>query len=128
MRICGENMYAKHSVGYDDLETYFEVFSIWLEDRCLSWDETKLWCELLGLKTVPVLYEGEFFTDIYTFLPWDFKTRLKEGKAEGYVVRLTDEFYYDYFDMSVAKYVRKGHVQTDQHWMHSEIIPNKLRG
>ena len=27
-RICGENLYAKHSLGYDNLSSYFMVFSI----------------------------------------------------------------------------------------------------
>ena len=40
-RICGENMFAEHSIHYNNLETYFYVFSIWNETNdCLSWDET----------------------------------------------------------------------------------------
>ena len=36
-RICGENLYAKHSIHYTNLESYFEVFSIWNEKNdCLS--------------------------------------------------------------------------------------------
>lgn len=30
-RICGENLYAEHSISYDNLETYFYGFSIWNE-------------------------------------------------------------------------------------------------
>ena len=29
VRICGENLYASHSLFYDDLESYFYGFSIW---------------------------------------------------------------------------------------------------
>ena len=36
MRICGENLYARHTVEYNDLQDYFEVFSIWINDTCLS--------------------------------------------------------------------------------------------
>ena len=55
-RVCGENMYALHSLGYDKLPSYFLVFSIWNEkNECLSWDDTVEWCELLGLTHVPVL-------------------------------------------------------------------------
>ena len=58
-RVCGENMYATHSLHYDKLPSYFLVFSIWNEKNfCLPWDETKEWCELLGLHTVPELYVG----------------------------------------------------------------------
>ena len=31
-RICGENLYAQHSIKYVDLESYFYVFSIWNKD------------------------------------------------------------------------------------------------
>lgn len=38
-RVCGENLYAKHSLHYSELESYFYVFAIWDENnRCLSWD------------------------------------------------------------------------------------------
>jgi hypothetical protein len=47
--------------------------------------------------------------------------------AEGYVVRLTNSFPYDNFGQSVAKFVRKSHVTTDQHWMEREPIPNLLK-
>jgi hypothetical protein len=46
---------------------------------------------------------------------------------EGYVVRNADKFHYDDFSSNVAKWVRKNHVQTDTHWMHSTIIPNGLK-
>ena len=128
LRICGENLYAKHSIGYEDLDTYFEVFSIWEGEVCLSWEDTKLWCNLLGLKHVPVLWEGVYEYDMSIPLPNSFSDDIFFDRIEGYVIRLADEFLYDDFKISVAKWVRKGHVQTNQHWMHSEIIPNKLRG
>ncbi|WP_211767419.1 RNA ligase family protein [Kutzneria sp. CA-103260] len=39
-RVCGENMYARHSVPYDRLDSWFYAFSVWAGDRCLSWDAT----------------------------------------------------------------------------------------
>lgn len=48
------------------------------------------------------------------------------GAQEGYVVRLAEEFSYEKFSTSVAKFVRKNHVQTDQHWMQNEVEPNQL--
>ena len=60
-RICGENLYAKHSIEYKNLRSYFVVFSILNENNeCLSWDETKEWCNILGLELVTVLYDGIF--------------------------------------------------------------------
>jgi hypothetical protein len=35
---------------------------------------------------------------------------------EGYVVRLASSFKFDDFNKSVAKFVRKNHVQTNEHW------------
>ena len=49
------------------------------------------------------------------------------SKQEGYVIRLKDSFHYDEFGTSVAKFVRANHVQTDQHWRHSAIVPNILK-
>jgi len=126
-RVCGEGVYARHSIGYDRLPSYFLVFAIYDENnRCLSWDETVEWCALLGLEHVPVIYDG----------PWDEETikAAWTGQSafgdvgEGYVVRVADAFDYDAFADSVAKYVRPGHVQTGQHWMSQEITPNGLRG
>jgi hypothetical protein len=120
-RLCGENMYARHSIGYDNLKSYFYLFSVWNEHNvCLSWQETKDWAALLGLELPPVLYEGV----------WDEKKvqgiNLDLKKQEGYVVRTSDSFSYTDFQKHVAKWVRTGHVQTDQHWMHAEIVPNSL--
>jgi hypothetical protein len=122
MRICGENLFAKHSILYENLDTYFEVFSIWEEIKCLSWNQTKEWIELFGLKSVPVLYEGIFD-----------ETKIKslyneKSGMEGYVVRLADAFDIKDFKFSVAKMVRKNHINPlDDHWNKGEIIPNKLK-
>ena len=120
-RICGENLYAKHSVYYENLITYFEVFSIWNENNiCLSFDETLEWCNLLNLVHVPVLYRGiydENFLKNY---------KINTEKQEGFVIRVASSFEYENFNKSVAKWVRKGHVQTSDHWMYNKIEPNKL--
>lgn len=121
-RVCGENLYARHSVSYDDLSTYFMVFSIWDEhNMALSWDETVEYTDLLGLEPVPVLWRGEWDEKIIRSLEVDTET------SEGYVVRVTDSFSYDEFGVSLAKWVRENHVQTDTHWMHQQVVPNGLK-
>ena len=123
-RICGENLWARHSIAYDDLPTYFMAFSVWNESNvCLNWDDTVQYLQMLGLEHVPVLYDGEWNLSICKYL----EGQLDFEKDEGYVVRLADSFHYDDFGISVAKFVRKGHVQTDKHWRHQEIVPNKLK-
>lgn len=125
-RICGENVFAMHSISYEELTSYFYVFSIWNEDdQCLSWDETVEWAEMLGVEVAPVLYRGKWNEQIvkscYT------KHSVFGGEQEGYVVRVAEPFPYDHFKRSVAKFVRKNHVQTNEHWLSKPVVPNGLR-
>lgn len=121
-RVCGENVYARHSIAYDKLPAYFLVFSIWTEtNTCCSWDETEEWAELLGMSVVPVLYRGVFDEKALREL------RLDTNSQEGYVVRLAEAFRFEDFGRSVAKWVRPNHVQTDTHWMHNQVVPNRLK-
>ena len=125
-RICGENTFAEHSISYTNLPSYFLGFSIWNEkNECLSWNETVEWFELLGIVPVPVFYQGIFDKEKIHQLflnsnnGWDNK--------EGYVVRVADKINMSEFQYKVGKYVRKGHVQTNQFWMRQQVKPNKLK-
>lgn len=126
MRICGENMFAEHSIKYSDLESYFYGFSVWNERNiCLSWDETLEWFNLLGITPVPVLYDGIYdeaaVRQLWTAEKWD--------STEGYVIRVADQIPYSRFKYDYAKFVRKGHIQTVKHWMYGKpIIKNQLKG
>lgn len=122
-RICGENMYAKHSIAYNRLDSFFYAFSLWDGFVCKAWDETVEWFELLNLTTVPVLYRGLYDEDLLK----DLAGNMDCSTQEGYVVRVAAEFNLDQFSHSVSKFVRQGHVNTDQHWMYNAIEPNKLR-
>ena len=123
MRICGENMFAKHSIHYTTLQAYFQVFSVWQDDLCFSWDDTKLWAELLGLQTVPVLWEGSPDLEILH----NFHRVLHQDTQEGFVIRTADAFSLAQFPTHVAKWVRAGHVQTDEHWMNQPVVKNLLK-
>jgi len=121
-RICGENLYAKHSIGYDNLRSYFYCFSVWDENNlCLSWADTLACCEVLGIEVVPVI-RPDMLWDEAVIRAIEVDPILQEG----YVVRNADAFHYDDFENNVAKYVRYNHVVTTEHWMHSTIEPNKL--
>ncbi len=99
-RVCGENLYARHSIAYDNLQSYFYIFSIWDEtNHALSWDDTLEWASLLGFPCVDTLYRGPFDAGIIAS---------------------------EQFNQVVAKWVRAGHVQGDEHWMHKSIVPNCL--
>lgn len=124
-RICGENMYATHSIRYTDLDSYFYAFSIWNDKNdCLSWDDTIEWCNLLGLKTPKVLYRGLYDETTIKGLWKDDMA----SYSEGYVIRVTRQFNFFEFKSCVSKFVRKNHVQTNKHhWQFQKIIPNTLR-
>ena len=123
-RICGENLYAKHSLFYNDLEAYFMVFSIWDENNmCLGWNDTVSMCESLQLVTVPLLEIREYDEDHLKRMAISWNG----SKHEGYVIRNVESFHYDDFSDNVGKYVRSKHVNTDEHWMFQKIIPNELK-
>jgi hypothetical protein len=124
MRVCGENLYARHSIGYERLPAYFLVFNIWQDDLCLDWDSTQTWAGLLGLQCVPVLYRGEFPGSDGLLRIWS-AARERES-SEGFVVRTAGSFTRAQFGTHLAKWVRSSHVQTDQHWMSAPVIPNQL--
>jgi hypothetical protein len=123
-RICGENLYAQHSLAYDNLSSYFLGFSIWNENNvCLSWDDTLDFFRILEIEPVKTLYRGLYSDEVIQ----DIIKNLDLTTQEGFVVRLTNSFAFRDFSKSVAKWVRKNHVQTSEHWSNSEIIPNKLK-
>ncbi len=122
-RFCGENLFACHSIFYEELPSYFLLFSIWDDDNCsLSWDETLEWAAMLGLSTPKELYRGNWNEKALRRLALAVDTQ----RSEGYVVRRTSGFAYESFGDCVAKWVRSHHVQTDVHWMHAEVVPNGL--
>lgn len=123
-RVCGENLYAVHSIKYQNLEDYFQVFSVWNDKNvCLSWEETKVWTALLELATVPVLYQGPWDKKLIQKLPIE---SFNNDPCEGYVVRVSEPFHYKEFRKKVGKMVRANHVQTHGHWMRSKLELNKV--
>lgn len=125
-RLCGENLYARHSIHYRNLPAHFLLFSIWDEKNvALSWDDMTTWAELLEVPVVPVLYRG----------PWDeavvrglYRAELNGDECEGYVVRVARAFTYREFPTVVGKFVRAQHVHTHGHWMREAVVPNGLKG
>jgi len=129
-RICGENVYAEHSIAYSNLDSYFFVFAMYNEtNQCLSWNDIEFYCKLLGLNTVPVLYRGfvdDSFKDVCDKL-YSGKSTFENSEQEGYVIRLADSFHFGNHKNSIAKYVRKNHVVTNHNWMNRTVVPNKLK-
>ena len=60
-RLCGENLYAKHSIYYNNLPGYFLLFSVWNEkNECLSWKDTVEIATMLRIPLIPILYIGPY--------------------------------------------------------------------
>jgi hypothetical protein len=123
-RVCGENMYAKHSIKYENLRTYLYGFGVWNEQNvCLSWDDAEEWMILLGIEPCPVIYDGMYDRKVIEGLyneNTDYDTR------EGYVMRIADAYPYRDYRTAVAKYVRRNHVQTSEHWKNRKLEKNLL--
>lgn len=122
MHVCGENLYAQHSIKYEDLNTYFYGFSVWNHLTCLSWDDTLEWFSLLGIEPVAELYRGQWDESLVRGIALG----LTLDKQEGYVVRLASEFEYRDFSKSVGKFVRQHHLQTPERWNRHIVNKNVL--
>lgn len=122
-RVCGENMFAKHSIAYGSLKSFFYGFSVWNERNVsLPWPDTLEWFGLLGIEPVEVIYDGVFDEEALRKLARDLDTET----VEGFVVRRADAIPFGEFRKKVAKWVRPNHVQTDDHWMAGAIEQNTL--
>jgi hypothetical protein len=128
LEVFGENLYATHSIEYVDLPHHFFVFAVRDNGYWLSWEETKFYASLLDFPTVPELrlvkpqdrkvFENEIHELVKqpsTFDSFDITTQAR-CSMEGMVSRNTEGYAADEFARSVFKYVRKGHVKTDEHW------------
>ena len=131
-RVCGENCVALHTMKYEELTAPFYCYSIWNENNyCLSWQETETWCLKFGIKTVPVLYQGEF--DLEKIKKCYTGKSVFGGEQEGYVVRNYNGFYYDDFQNNLAKYVRPdfGKLLEERgegrHWRQCKYEENRIK-
>lgn len=118
MKLTGENMFAEHSVRYNDLESYFYLFSIWEKSDngiiSLSWDDVVEWAKLFDLALPQVFYRGVFDEKLLIQLA----KNLDPDKVEGYVIRSADSFLVSETNKNIAKYVRPNHVQDNsEHWL-----------
>ena len=114
-RICGENMFYKHTINYTELETAFYAFSIWTGEICHSWDITKSFLDEIGLKHPKIIYEGIYDKDKIMKSYQDIKN---QREIEGFVVRDKDGFNLLQFPDYVVKFVDKDFIidTTEKHW------------
>lgn len=117
--IYGENLYGVHSIEYNKLPSYYFVFAVRNSEKWYSWKEVEEMASILNLPTVPVLEMRKFNSvkDLEDTIKFHMTKGSKYGDTiEGVVVRNIDDFPLEDFSKNVVKYVRKNHVQTDEHW------------
>ena len=117
VQIVGENMYAKHSIYYNKLDTYFYGFAVIKDNEFLDWVATIKLFEKIGIEPVPTLSFGPLTISYIRkmLLKPEFKPSFGR-EMEGYVLRPINNFPINEFSKWVLKYVRKDHVQTNIHW------------
>lgn len=118
LHVFGENLYAIHSIEYQQLTHYFYVFAIRDGDTWLSWDMVCEYAQILELPVVPVIHHGHLDgAGLQNLIAQHQQSgSLLGGISEGVVCRRSNAFPEAAFSEAVLKFVRKNHVQTDEHW------------
>ncbi len=127
--IFGENLFAIHSIIYPEIESHCYVFGVREKDMWLSWEETCFIASIFDFPVVPVLAHEQVLSQR---LDYEKKILSQVGQTstfgsvdvqfgnpctmEGVVTRNIDNYGVANFSKNVFKYVRKGHVKTDEHW------------
>jgi hypothetical protein len=128
LEIFGENLYAIHSIEYKKLDHHYYVFAARIHNKWLSWEEVKFYAAMFDFPTVPELKTVapteekslqhevlQLASESSVFESFDVITGTA-CQREGIVSRNADAFAVEDFERNVLKYVRKGHVKTDEHW------------
>lgn len=134
IELFGEDIYAIHSIIYPNIKEHFYLFGVRILDKWMSWDEVKWYADIFDFPTVPeisiddvgLVTESEVKNRVIveSALPSEFGSfqalaKSEMGNAcskEGIVTRNFDEFDVELQHENLFKYVRKGHVSTDEHW------------
>jgi hypothetical protein len=93
----------------------------------LSKNDVIEWSKLLGFNTVKYIKRNVKFSSIKEMEEVTTKLAkqvIRKGH-EGIVMRLEGSF--KDLNKSTVKYVRKGHVQSDNHWSFQKIKVQKLK-
>ena len=126
-RICGENLFAQHTLAYENLRSYFYGFGLWRGDECASWQSTSLFMDRVGIETVPIIFSGLYDVDTVMNAYNNWK-KVSKDPVEGFVVRKGHSFLMDDFNINVAKYIDpQFKIKDTKHWFSKSLVKNKLR-
>lgn len=149
MLFC-EWLYAKHSIHYTGtlkLHNYLQCFGIYNRKTCM-WlsvpDKNRLVNELMECTSNKPLIAGTPYLQWYNYSDFLLKSKIFTSEKdlvseiirignnaisnghEGIVIRNLYAFHSDNWKDNIAKYVRKDHVQTNEHWSHLPIVRNEV--
>jgi hypothetical protein len=144
IELFGEDIYAIHSIHYPNIKEHFYLFGVRIMDKWVSWEEVEWYASIFDFPTVPVLSRREvnwepieqmvglntvkesiqekvleLASQPSTFGSHQVIDRSEIGEPctmEGIVTRNIEEFPVALQHENIFKYVRKGHVKTDEHW------------
>lgn len=128
--ICFENLYAKHTIHYKDIESFFYLICVQQNDMILSIPDTQQYSLMLDMPMVTHFYIGNYNIEL---IKSEFEKYIKNSidEVEGFVVRSYNQFHIDDFQQNICKYVRPEFKQNlnaiNKHWLSSKIIRNELR-
>lgn len=121
---------VKHTIKYPDtLMRQFYVFDVWDTEveQYVPWFLTHQIAQALGLKTVPIFYDGEFtsWEDLYTFVG---RTEMQaEPTGEGIVIKSQDRLDNKFSGTpAYVKIVAKEFSEVHQSKPQKEIDPAKI--
>lgn len=121
-RLCGENLYAQHSIPYNNLLSYFYGIMYWSYNLCLDYDNTITIFANLDIPTPRLLYKGLYDDKIISNLI----AELELEHIEGFVIRNQNSFHYDDFSTNVVKWIHSEYNRNDD-WKYQSIISNQLQ-
>ena len=92
-----ENMYAKHTIEYDDLESYLYLLYVVRNGFVISYEQTRMIASKIGLVMPRVLLSGVFRSANNVLLMKSYR--------EGFVLRVNRSFPYAKLGEFTGKYV-----------------------
>lgn len=125
--IFGEYCYAVHSICYSMLSHPLNIFGV-RDDKTgewWDWDLVEMLAKDFELPTVPILLRGIFTNkDQLVSVIEEFSklSSIYGPVREGVVIRRVHGVKQNNNSFSgLAKWVREGHVTTDEHWKHKPV-------
>jgi ATP-dependent RNA circularization protein (DNA/RNA ligase family) len=118
--VFGEWLWAKHSIHYTELLSYFKVFDVYYNDKFIEPLQMEVIANLAGLRHVPTLSFGGVFPRLEKLVKDTIRpSRFSDEMMEGFVVRSLD-------GKLRAKYVRPDFISGDEHWRSKPVVENLL--